>query len=136
MYLVSEINKLDVQKYANHITFGSSIIVHTDRKSELLEIVNTILNNATDVSIVKLTSDNMYDAINCIEDSEELIEIVCDISKYCMWRDGYEQEFKPKDLNLLMIDRDEAEARVLAKRYLTMMDLRDLEEVLNETRYK
>ena len=37
MYLVSEINKLDVQKYANHITFGSSIIVHTEFGNDGLE---------------------------------------------------------------------------------------------------
>lgn len=134
MYLVSEIIKIERQPYANNIVLGKSLLVHTDNRVAVLDMMKTELVDITSLSIVQLTNYNMHDLILSILDDEERLKIILAVSKHCDWADFCEEDFSPEELEIFLAHRDMNTAISYANSFLASMELK--EEKTNEIKYK
>ena len=134
MYLVSEIIEIERQPYANNIVLGKSLLVHTDNRVAVLDMMKTELVDITSLSIVQLTNDNMHDLILSILDDEERLKIILAVSKHCDWAEFCEEDFSPEELEIFLAHRDMNTAISYANSFLASMELK--EEKTNEIKYK
>lgn len=134
MYLVSEIIEIERQPYANNIRLGKSLLVHTDNRVAVLEMMKTELVDITSLSIVQLTNYNMQDLILSILDDEERLKIILAVSKHCDWAEFCEEDFSPEELEIFLAHRDMNTAISYANSFLASMELK--EDKTNEIKYK
>ena len=134
MYLVSEIIEIERQPYANNIVLGKSLLVHTDNRVTVLDMMKTELVDITSLSIVQLTNYNMHDLILSILDDEERLKIILAVSKHCDWAEFCEEDFSPEELEIFLSHRDINTAISYANSFLASMELK--EEKTNEIKYK
>lgn len=134
MYLVSEIIEIERQPYANNIVLGKSLLVHTDNRVAVLDMMKTELVDITSLSIVQLTNYNMQDLILSILDDEERLKIILAISKHCDWAEFCEEDFSPEELEIFLAHRDMNTAISYANSFLASMELK--EEKTDENKYK
>lgn len=134
MYLVSEIIEIERQPYANNIRLGKSLLVHTDNRVAVLDMMKTELVDITSLSIVQLTNYNMQDLILSILDAEERLKIILAVSKHCDWAEFCEEDFSPEELEIFLAHRDMNTAISYANSFLASMELK--EEKTNEIKYK
>lgn len=134
MYLVSEIIEIERQPYANNIRLGKSLLVHTDNRVAVLDMMKTELVDITSLSIVQLTNDNMQDLILSILDDEERLKIILAVSKHCDWAEFCEEDFSPEELEIFLSHRDFDKAISYANSFLASMELK--EEKTDENKYK
>ena len=134
MYLVSEIIEIERQPYANNIVLGKSLLVHTDNRVAVLDMMKTELVDITSLSIVQLTNYNMQDLILSILDDEERLKIILAVSKHCDWAEFCEEDFSPEELEIFLAHRDMNTAISYANSFLASMELK--EEKTDENKYK
>lgn len=134
MYLVSEITEIERQPYANNIVLGKSLLVHTDNRVAVLDMMKTELVDITSLSIVQLTNDNMQDVILSILDDEERLKIILAVSKHCDWAEFCEEDFSPEELEIFLAHRDMNTAISYANSFLASMELK--EKKTDENKYK
>lgn len=134
MYLVSEIIEIERQPYANNIVLGKSLLVHTDNRVAVLDMMKTELVDITSLSIVQLTNYNMQDLILSILDDEERLKIILAVSKHCDWAEFCEEDFSPEELEIFLAHRDFDKAVSYAQSFLASMELK--EEKTDENKYK
>ena len=134
MYLVSEIIKIERQPYANNIVLGKSLLVHTDNRVAVLDMMKIELVDITSLSIVQLTNYNMQDLILSILDDEERLKIILAVSKHCDWAEFCEEDFSPEELEIFLAHRDMNTAISYANSFLASMELK--EDKTNEIKYK
>lgn len=134
MYLVSEIIEIERQPYANNIVLGKSLLVHTDNRVAVLDMMKTELVDITSLSIVQLTNYNMQDLILSILDDEERLKIILAVSKHCDWAEFCEEDFSPEELEIFLAHRDMNTAISYANSFLASMELK--EDKTNEIKYK
>lgn len=134
MYLVSEIIEIERQPYANNIVLGKSLLVHTDNRVAVLDMMKTELVDITSLSIVQLTKYNMQDLILSILDDEERLKIILAVSKHCNWAEFCEEDFSPEELEIFLAHRDMNTAISYANSFLASMELK--EDKTNEIKYK
>lgn len=134
MYLVSEIIEIERQPYANNIVLGKSLLVHTDNRVAVLDMMKTELVDITSLSIVQLTNYNMQDLILSILDDEERLKIILAVSKHCDWAEFCEEDFSPEELEIFLAHRDIDTAISYATSFLASMELK--EDKTNEIKYK
>ena len=134
MYLVSEIIEIERQPYANNIVLGKSLVVHTDNRVAVLDMMKTELVDITSLSIVQLTNDNMQDVILSILDKKEMLKIILAVSKHCDWAEFCEEDFSPEELEIFLSHRDFDKAVSYAQSFLASMELK--EEKTDRNKYK
>lgn len=134
MYLVSEIIEIERQPYANNIVLGKSLLVHTDNRVAVLDMMKSELVDITSLSIIQLTNYNMHDLILSILDDEERLKIILAVSKHCDWAEFCEEDFSPEELEIFLSHRDFDKAISYANSFLANMELK--EEKTDKNKYK
>ena len=132
MYLVSEIIEIERQPYANNIVLGKSLLVHTDNRVAVLDMMKTELVDITSLSIVQLTNYNMHDLILSILDDEERLKIILAVSKHCDWAEFCEEDFSPEELEIILSHRDFDKAVSYANSFLASMELKEEKKKRNQ----